>query len=173
MTIMTNQIKNYFNNTKSYSLLRFIIELTLLAFALKILSSILWVTIEGVLQASTGHVPDLGQNMPEDIDAYALPFLILFVTLGPALETLLGQALPIKLVSRFTTSRSAKIIASALFFAVLHYYPFLIVNVFPVGLILAWSYLYHRQTSFARAFWVTTTIHALHNAIALGLQYLS
>jgi hypothetical protein len=169
---MIQDIKNYFEHTKTYSLPRFVIELTLLAFGLKILSSIVWVIIEGLIRIVLGSVPELGQNMPEDVDTFAIPILIFFVTIGPALETLVGQALPIKLVSRFTTSQTAQIIVSALFFSALHYYPFLIINVLPVGIILAWSYLYHRQTSFARAFWVTTIIHALHNLIALGLQYL-
>lgn len=170
---MITAVKNYFERTKKYSLVRFVLELTVVAFGLKILSSILWTIIENILHTTLGRIPELGQNMPEDIKIYTLATLVLFVTVGPALETLLGQALPMRVVEAFTKSKTAKILVSGIFFASLHYYPFLIVNVFPVGLILAWSYLYHRQTSFARAFWVTTSIHALHNLIALGLQYLS
>lgn len=170
---MIKGIKNYFERTKKYSLVRFVFELTVLAFGLKIISSIIWTIFENILHTTLGRVPELGQNMPEDIKIYPWITLMFFVTLGPALETLLGQALPMRVVSFFTHKRAAKILVSAIFFASLHYYPFLIVNVFPVGIILAWSYLYHRETSFARAFWVTTSIHALHNLIALGLQFIS
>jgi hypothetical protein len=141
----------YLERAKSYSDLRLLVEFTLVSFALQMLI-VLPLHLSGLL------IPD-----PE-WDARVRTFIV-GVVLGPPVETLLTQWLPIKVASRFTTRQEIQITVSALVFALLHLQPIRILWCLPTGFILAWIFVSKRSHSFKRAFWLTTALHALHNIL--------
>ena len=93
--------------------------------------------------------------------------------LGPVLETLLHQALPIYLFTKkWIKNRKLAIFISALFFGLMHSYSLhYILWTFVGGLLLAWAYLiYYEKYGFEKAFWAITIVHALRNAITLVME---
>lgn len=165
-------VVNYFEKTKHYSIVRYVFEITAVAYFLKFLTIFIWVPIEGILYLLLGYIPNLGQNAPDDIDQYNTYALITFFTLVPLFETFTGQLIPMWFVSFFTKRVIIKILVSSIFFALLHVQPFLIITIFPAGVLLAWTYIIYQKKSWKHAFFVTSAVHGLHNLVALVLQYL-
>lgn len=165
-------IKNYFGKTTLYSIPRYILELTLVIYILKLLTVFVWLPIEGILYLILGYIPELGQNAPDDIEIYDPFILFTFVGIAPFFETFTGQWIPIWIASFYTRKIIAKILFSSIIFAAFHVQPFLIVNIFPAGVILAWTFVIFRRKSKRLAFFVTSAVHMLHNAVALVLQML-
>ncbi|MBI2021986.1 hypothetical protein HYS93_03890 [Candidatus Daviesbacteria bacterium] len=155
----------YFKETKRYTTTRFILELTLVAFALKLFFVIASVYLFTILGLDT----QTDNDFEKELVGYGFFKVSILVVLFASFETLVGQALTIKLSSFFTKDIIKKILISALVFSLLHIEPLLVAAVFPIGVILAWSYILYRRKSFLMAFYVTTTIHVLHNLVALWL----
>lgn len=153
-------ISTYLQRTKKYSNIRFIVELVALDFVLKVSLAI----FPGLL-INTG-----GESNTEKLAQEGLWMLFLgLVIVTPALETIIGQWLPIKIASLFTNNKDRIVLFSALFFSSLHIptgglTTFL--AVLPGGVVLAWSFLIKQEESFYEAYWITTAIHGLHNFIA-------
>lgn len=163
------QVFSYFRNTQKYSTVRFILELTLLAFTLKMLFIILF----GSLFTMLGINIETSDVFERELVSYGWISAFILVILFAAFETLTGQWFVIWLTAKITRSNRIKILASATVFALLHVEPMLIAAVWPIGIILAWSFLSKSKKSKLEAFWVTTTIHVLHNAFVLFLVWLS
>lgn len=93
---------------------------------------------------------------------------ILFVILGPILETLIFQFLPYLILSNFLRGRNKKIIiiiVSALFFAFTHWYGiFYFIYALAIGLILMFSYLSRLKKG--DSFQAILIIHTLFNCLA-------
>jgi hypothetical protein len=153
------RIAHYLLGTIFYSRRRFIVELALIAFPCKILFMLPWMML-GLDIKSTTEAVDKG-------DTSLLFFLACIV--APALETLIGQWIPIRVMYYFTNRITPIMIGSAAFFAAQHLHVGLsgFVYTFPVALLLSWSFLVYRRRSRWEAYWVTASIHCLHNFIVL------
>ncbi len=162
---MKNLVLNYFEKLKSYSNFRFILELTLLAFLLKIIFGTFGVLLGTALGIDTST--DL--KLEEDFISKSIFLIFILTSLYAFIETLTGQWLIIWFTSKFTKKLWIQIIASALVFAALHIDPVLIAGTFPIGVILAWSFIVKSKKSIWEALWVTTAIHVLHNLLVLLL----
>lgn len=153
-------ISAYLRRTKNYSNIRFIFELVALSFALKVSLAI----FPGLL------INTDGESNTERLAQGGLWMLFLVaVILAPALETIIGQWLPIKVASLFTKKEVCIVLFSALFFSSLHLPGglFIFFVALPGGLVLAWSFLIKREESFYEAYWVTATIHCLVNLVSI------
>jgi hypothetical protein len=87
-------------------------------------------------------------------------------------ETYLGQQLPISLLRRLGVRHPLSLVTlSALAFGALHLFAGLagFVTGASAGVMLSYAFLCWQQESTRTAFWRTTAVHAVHNAIAIGL----
>lgn len=155
-------IKNYFKKTKSYSLIRFIIESSIVAILGKMLVAILAGTI--IILLGSSHINELSTSYLETI---ANPFYLfsLLCILTPVLETIIFQWLPITLLQKTTSNIGFIIGIDSLIFALPHWlYSFIyMLAIFPVSIMLAWSFILNKDDSLLKALWVTASIHALIN----------
>jgi len=164
-------VSAYFQRTKNYSNIRFIVELVALSFALKTSLAILLVTLPDSL------INIDGRSNTEIAAQEGLWLLFLAaVILAPTLETIIGQWLPIKVASLFTNNKTRIVLFSALFFSSLHLSwdgltTFL--AALPGGLVLAWSFLIKQEKSFYEAYWVTAAIHGLANLVSIMIYLIA
>lgn len=163
------KIKKYLAASKKYSVKRFILEMSILAFILKIgiiiLSAIFFV-ITGIA------APPSDISYEKELIEQGFLSATIFIILAAAFETLTAQAFIFWVMDYFTKKDIWKILVSSIIFALLHVDPMLIIIVFPIGLVLAWSYLVYGKRSFKMAFFVTTLIHVNHNLFASLLLWL-
>lgn len=98
------------------------------------------------------------------------------ILLGPILETIIIQVIPYYLMSIFLEKvsyfRWIYIVTVGLLFAISHHYSqfYILAMAFP-GMFLCYMFVYFKER-FAYPITYVILIHALHNAIALGLDYL-
>lgn len=160
-----HRISNYFSRTKKYSVIRFIVEMSVLAFLLKMLAIIIAVPVLISMGLNTETNLELEKGFLED------PFLVagILIILFAAFETIIGQMFILWLSKKISKAHSFRILCSAIVFALLHVEPIIMAAVFPIGLILAWAFVLYREKSLWSAIWVTTAIHVAHNLFALWL----
>lgn len=101
------------------------------------------------------------------IQKYLIPVFLFFLVcvFGPITETLLLQWLPIKLLRKTGLNILMVVLADAILFSFVHLnYGFLhVVAVFPLGVVLAWSFTSKVKESFTEAVLITFSIHSIHN----------
>ncbi|NIP25918.1 MAG: CPBP family intramembrane metalloprotease [Phycisphaerae bacterium] len=117
--------------------------------------------------------PELDREFP-DWDMGTI-FLIV-VLIGPVVETLLFQALPIFVARKFNAPFVWQIVISMVIFTSLHFLegiPTGIAAGLVGGFYFAFTYAHWREKSRWTAFWVTAISHAFNNAIAFALLALS
>lgn len=165
---MVHFIQRYFQRTTSYSTLRFIVELTVVSFILKI---IVGITVGIIIALFFPHYQIPTQAIGSDIQQKKtrLSALIEAIVLAPLIETLIGQVIPIVIIQRFTKKIIIPILVSSIIFAGLHEEPFLIASIFPLAVMLAWSFTLKKKRSGLEGYFTTVAIHALHNAAAAAL----
>ncbi|EKD90582.1 MAG: hypothetical protein ACD_30C00112G0023 [uncultured bacterium] len=163
------KIKNYLEKTKSYSTLRFILEMTFLAFLLKILLSL----VVGIIFTMLNIPNDPNLSFETELLKFNPILILIFVVFFASFETITSQWFILWLSSKFTKSIFTQIMVSSTVFGILHFDPAFSIIVIPIGMILAWSFLIYRKKSLWSALWVTTAIHILHNLAAAYLLYLS
>jgi O-antigen/teichoic acid export membrane protein len=113
--------------------------------------------------------PELDREFP-DWDMGTI-FLVV-VLIGPVVETLLFQALPIFVARKFNAPFVWQIIISMVIFASLHFLegiPTGIAAGLVGGFYFAFTYAHWREKSRWTAFWVTAISHAFNNAVAFVL----
>ncbi len=160
-----SRIRNYFHRTEKYNVVRFITEMSVLAFLLKLVAITIAIPIFAYFGVSTETNLDLEKSFLEDPLWQAVPLIILFA----GFETIIGQMFVLWLSKKISKDLSFRLLCSALVFALLHVEPILIAAVFPIGIVLAWAYVLYREKSLWSAVWVTTAIHVVHNLFALWL----
>lgn len=156
----------YLDRTRSYGLVRFVLEMSALALVLRIPAVILAVQL-GVTEDATTAVQLLGELGVGWLAFLALGF-------APVVETLVFQWGPIAVVRRLGGSAAFAAVASATLFALLHYQSgvaAVLVHV-PTGLVLAWCFLAWRHRSLGRALLVTMGVHFVLNLLAFGAALL-
>ncbi len=157
-------IASYFHRTRRYGRLRFILEMALLAIPLKIVLGVLWAVVGG----------ESGPSTTEAIDTHGPEILVLNAcVLAPLLETLIGQWLPLWIASLFTRKTAWRVGFSTAVFSAMHLHVGVtgILTALPPGIFLAWSFALKRERSRWEAYWVTTLIHAVHNAVTLVFYF--
>ncbi|MEX2657761.1 MAG: CPBP family intramembrane glutamic endopeptidase [Balneolales bacterium] len=97
---------------------------------------------------------------------------IIFFTaciIGPFVETIIFQSLPIELVKLKTDNILISIIVSSLVFSIAHFGVHIIdmVLFFMSGIILAWSYVVNLHKGWGKSIIITYFIHAIYNFIHL------
>ena len=99
-----------------------------------------------------------------------IEFFFLGVIISPIIETAIFQALPIYLIQRFVkwkTNILAVLISSFLFsLAHLEYSVWYSLMVIPLGVLLSQAYIVFQKRS-ESSFWMTCSIHACRNLLAL------
>jgi hypothetical protein len=141
----------------------FILVMTAAAFLVKIVV---------VLPAALFVKTDMG--MTPLIEAMGLPLtLVVVVLVTPLLETAVGQWLPIGLGRLATQRWSLLITGSCLVFGALHALAGIVgfLTGLATGLVLAFSFLRWEEVSRWRAYWVTSSIHGLHNLLVMGYYF--
>jgi membrane protease YdiL (CAAX protease family) len=161
----TTWIGRYLEKTKSYSLWRLIVELTLIA---TVLDELLW----NVLILSSWGAACEGLDRLLHALARMPGAWILIILVGPVFETILFQLIPIKMMSLFTSRSGVLVIVSAVIFALWHANRIQSVGVIPAGLILGYVFVMKGRESLQTAVCVTSAIHMLHNAIWYGRCFL-
>lgn len=160
-----NFIRKYLNRTKSYTSTRFIIELSFLA----VLGKILIAFFIGVLiYANDINASKLPTPGYQKISSPILLFFLLCI-LGPVIETIIGQWLPITLIKKITSNTNLVMWIDVMLFTFAHYWSYGFIQSFfvlPSAIVLAWSFILHSDDSFLKAFWITTSIHAVYNIVA-------
>ncbi len=169
-TTFLSRWRQYVAGTRSYTATRFIFEMILLAWFLKIVVT-LPVSLTVLLFYGD---PSVWQN-PQQAAFAARPVANAILALGvaPLLETIIGQWAPIFMIRQLTPREWPALAVTTLLFAGLHFMSWgamIFVATIPVGFVLAWSFLVWQRRSLAHAISVTTAIHACHNAIALFLM---
>jgi len=162
-------ISIYLNKTKSYSPVRFVIELF---FTSKLLTFLMaGFLIMGTLVYHHGHINITQSHLFPAYTSFIKKFLYDCI-LGPIIETIIFQWLFLTLLSKITSYIPLIIVVDGLLFALAHWpeYGFFKASlVLPAGLILAWSFYVNNKDSFLKAFGITASIHALINLSTLLL----
>ncbi|NGP89750.1 CPBP family intramembrane glutamic endopeptidase [Fodinibius halophilus] len=159
-----NAIQKYYIRSLNYSKHRFIVELVAMSIILKLFLGVVW----GLL-ATIIDVPSLSkQSVSYQNDNIAILIIVLGI-LAPLIETF-TQWIPIKILKKVTTNYLIIIFITALLFASLHlsYSPFYATMVFPVGIVLSWSFYCKYKKSLREAFLTTFLIHAFHNLFTIS-----
>jgi hypothetical protein len=163
--VSAGTVLRYYQQTARYPPNRFIWELAILPFPFKVFIGIMIAPfLSDSFESTTAVMAAQGD------------FILVFsaVILAPIVETLVGQWLPIWLISLATRSTLLKILGSAVIFTSMHLQVGLagVLPILPVGIILSWSFLIQCRHSRTRAYWITTLIHATHNALSLIVFFL-
>lgn len=133
------------------------------------------VTLESVIiSALVGIIISIFQPLPyrNFIDSPAFHILLFGGVIIPIIETILFQAIPIKLIKLLKGNLTFQIIFSTLLFTIAHFMVDWRIGL-SVGLVagyyLAFSYAFWLKTNFKTAFYVTAASHIIRNLFALGL----
>lgn len=108
-----------------------------------------------------------------DMEKYGIiGILIIGVVLGPILETLLAQALPIYLTQKFVKWKTnvISVLISTLLFSLGHlgYSVWYFILIIPTGVLLALTYIIFQERK-ESSFWMTFSVHSLRNLVAIAL----
>ena len=158
-------IGRYFENTKQYSTRRFILEMALIPFPLKLLLGVAYALLGGeVSQSTTDAIAGNG----------ILTLVIAAVIIAPLIETFVGQWLPIWIVSLFTKRVANIVVISAVIFALQHLHVGFsgFLTALPVAIFLSWCFVVGRSCSLWKSIWTTAAVHAVHNSCAVFLYCL-
>ncbi len=157
-----NKYHKLLKRIESGSSVTFVLAIAFLSILVKIPGSILGDFL--VKSIGLGQAPYLSDQQIMKIDIF---HIITAILIAPPIETFLGQALPIKIISKFSNSKRVQIIASALVFSLSHL-PVLgfLFGAFFVGIVLSWGYIVKSKESKTKAFWLITLSHSIHNLIA-------
>lgn len=150
----------WLDRTRRYSWPRFLFEATVVALLLRI--PVVWI-----------GVPFVGEDARtayDWLDEYTIAEMAMIaIIIGPILETIVAQWLPVALGRRLFHSDGYAVLFSAWLFGWLHYTQgaLLVLVMFTTGLVLAWTFVVWRARSRGQALLMTTAVHAALNAVAL------
>jgi len=163
-------LQKYLAKLKTYSPLRFILEMAVAAYVLKILGSVVVIKILYLFFGNSSIIfsPQL-TVYTNQTEQNAVQILFNSLILAPVTETIMAQSLGAFI---FADKPFIAIMFSTLVFTYLHWIkqlPF--IGIFFVGLVLSFAYVFiQKNNSTCRAFLITSGIHATHNLITIVLQ---
>ncbi len=160
---------SYFNKIQTYSSLRFIVEVTILAFLSRFI----------IVFPTAFILLFLGINIGSpNIDSYDfqndIVFLLFFITIiGPLIETVIFQLIPISLLHFLRLPTWFILIVITLIFAAAHLEDGLInfIGMIPIGFLFNYAFWVRKKHSVGKAFFEVFIIHGLTNLLAI-LMYL-
>jgi len=133
------------------------------------------IAVEGTvlsLLAATVLALILGGPQREFLEWPMWVIFLVTVLIGPPVETLLLQALPVFVARKLKASFRVQVIVSLVVFTACHI-PEGFITTISAGMVggsyFAFTYVHWRQKSRWTAFWVTALSHTMHNGIAVGL----
>jgi hypothetical protein len=151
---------------------RFVLVMSIL----KILSHFFHILILLLLRA---HNPALGKSghWAALEQRFGLPVLFVYcVVVGPWIETLLGQGLPMAYTYMVSRSKAIYLIAATVWFSYLHTYGYqgsefwlMMFSHFVGAFLLACVFLHGRKHGLWRAIWMTSMVHSASNLSLLIL----
>ncbi len=157
-------ISSYFRRIANYSTIRFILEVTALAFVsrfLIVLPVVIILSLFGVDMGSPNiERLDLENNFTETV--------IFAVIVAPFVETLLFQLLPLKVLKFFRVPLYMAVFFTTLIFAYVHLDDGLInfIGMIPIGSLFVWSFVVREKKSLFNAIFSVFIIHSLTNLLA-------
>lgn len=158
-------LQSYKKRIKRLSTFSLLIELSLFSIVIK--------TIPGILLSLITTQPI---ETTTDFQLERESELFVFITavlLAPPIETVLGQWIPIFVLSRFTKKIFHLILWSSFWFALWHIYAgweSVLIVWFP-GMIFSLCFIALQEHSFWRAYCMTTLVHAIHNMFSLVVYF--
>lgn len=158
---MDKMLKWYQTRLQNLSIIQMMVELNVLCFVMKALPGLMLpLFITEPFQTTTDVM------MEQQSELFVL---FTSVLIAPPLETIIGQWMPIVILTFFTRRLFHLLFWSALFFAVLHLYAgwISVFIVFFPGFVFSLCFVSQWEKSFWRAYWMTTLLHALHNLLSL------
>ena len=173
---MVRFIANYFQRTESYSARKFILVMFLITLVSKILISlIMFLLVDTFKMDEALFWGDLDKRADSILNGmnWFLGF-VLICLIVPFSESIIGQAIPIYLMSFFSNNRGVQLFFSVFINSMLHY-PLALGEftiTFILSIVLAWGYIIYRKQGFWKAILIITTIHGLYNFIPFLMIYL-
>lgn len=158
------EIKKIFKYLENLNNLKFIILLTIISFVSKIIFSSFSLLIFSIFKKQ-----DLALLQISDQGDYTgIAAIIIGGIIGPILETILNQWIPITILSKFIKNNYLVIILTSIIFALSHYpnIAFYLPS-FILGVIFSWAWIIKHKKSTKESFLVVTAIHSLHNLFSL------
>lgn len=164
-------IITYFKKIQNYDDIRFIIELTALAFLSRFFIALPVEIFLDILGVKLGNPNIYSFNFTKDI----WNILLYICVIAPFIETILFQMLPIRILEFIKIPKTLILIITTAVFSYAHYHEGLInaIGMIPMGFLFAWSYLVRQKDSWWKALLIVVIIHGLSNFIATMLYLLS
>ncbi len=165
---MIRYITNYFLRTESYSSMRFVFEMYLIAILTKVVVILLSITAIVVFEPlETLFFGELDDEITQFAGLSWIESLLIYIMIQPFLESIIGQGIPIWLLSKITSSRLIYVICSSIWFTFLHLsvskvITFILV-IFFAGVIFAWCFTVYKEEGFWKGILIATYVHVLYN----------
>ena len=150
----------WLERTREYGWFRFLFVATLVALLLRIPA--VWIGVP--------LVGDEARTAYDWLDQYTVAEMaVIALVLGPIIETVVAQWLPIALGRRLFGGDGYAVLFSAWLFGWLHVTQgaLLVIVMFTTGLVLAWTFVVWRARGLGAALLMTTAVHASLNGVAL------
>ncbi|HUF11598.1 MAG TPA: CPBP family glutamic-type intramembrane protease [Longimicrobiales bacterium] len=159
-------IRGWLARSRRYSALRFLLEATGIALLLRI--PVVWLGAPFVGTDARTAYDWLAEYSP-------LELALIAILVGPVVETVVGQWVPIAIARRLVSRDAFAVALSAWLFGWLHFTQgaLLVLIMFSTGLVLAWTFVVWRERGLWQALAMTTGVHALLNAVALAAALLA
>lgn len=143
-----------------------LLELTVLSFVLKFIPGLLMGLFVSEPFQTTTEV-----QLEHQSELYVV---FMAVIVAPPLETIIGQWIPILIVSFFTRKLYYQLTIPAVLFGLMHIYAgwaSVLIILFP-GLVFTLCFISQQERSLWQAYWTTTVLHAVHNLISLLVYFI-
>ena len=174
---MIRFIVKYFKNTESYSIGRFIFEMYLLATFAKILIIIFSLTAAVVYEPfETIFFGETDESVSQFTGLTWIEGLLILCIVLPFIESIIGQGIPIWLLTKVTNNKMLYVVISSVWFAYLHSIilegiSFALI-VFFGGIIFAWCFTVYKEKGFWKGLLVATCVHILFNFTVFVTYYI-
>lgn len=164
-------ISSYFKRIANYTPVRFIIEVTSLAFVSRFFIVLPVAFILALVGFDLGSVNIETLNLTTEFWRTVL----LAVIIAPFVETLIFQLVPLTFFRLIRVPSVIAIILSTFLFAYAHLDDGLInfIGMIPIGFLFVWAFTVRQKRSVKEAIFVVFMIHALTNFLATILYLLS
>lgn len=162
-------ISSYFKNLEHHKTPGFIAEVTTLAFISRFIISFPAILIVSLLGFNLGRpnidMFEFGNQTQTIIE------LIYICIIGPFIETIIFQLIPIKVLQFFRINVPITIFLTTLLFAYAHLHEGLVnfVGIMPISFLLVWAFVVRQKISTKNALFSVFFIHGLTNFIAAVL----
>lgn len=166
MNAFISNIKYYLKNSREYSFVRMALEFAAIAFLAKFVLYVILRIIFGNFETAI----ELINKSFNPTEAVILTLLV-----APVIETILYQAIPINLLSRYTNKSIIPLSISVILFTGAHAINTLVMSIvlIPMAILLAWSMYVWSQKSWWMGMLITWLIHLLYNSLVIGFSFVN